>query len=535
MSEAGPSAPGEQGAAVLRRLHPLSWLFAIGGVVRQLLLPILAYLLLGQRDSEWSVWLIGPMVVYALWAVLRTRSFSYQVVGAELLVREGLLDRTQRHIPFARIHNISQQSQFVHRLFGVTVLRLDSAAGGKPEAVMRVLGLAEAARLESVLRGQRGVEPAAAASAELPDAGEQGAAVAVASTATAAGPGAPRLLLSMPLREIVWLGLSTNGGMVLVAAFFGAVMPNDQARRLLGQWLGAPARALGRLFIDDLKDQRWLHLLLVGLSALLTVLLLMRLLSVALAVLRYHGFRLELQGERLLALHGLSTRVRAGARLPRLQRWELSANWLQRRIGRCRLAVSVAGDTAHQDQEGLGPVGQFSELAPLATPAQAQGLLNLCLPGLDWPQLRWQRLGPRGLRRLLYGQWRLLLPAGLLLLGLSLALDWALPWPWLLAGLAVLLALGLAYARAWIGFAAYALTDDALVFRSGVFTQRWVIVALPRLQSLRFWSNGLDRHLGLVHLQADTQGGPRMRRALDIPCLERAQAEQLRRRLWRGA
>ena len=52
------------------------------------------------------------------------------------LVREGLLDRTQRHIPFARIHNISQQSQFFHRLLGVTVLRLDSAAGGKPEAVI---------------------------------------------------------------------------------------------------------------------------------------------------------------------------------------------------------------------------------------------------------------------------------------------------------------------------------------------------------------------------------------------------------------
>jgi len=522
MTEPDTSDRAVREAGELRRLHPLSWLFTVGGVLRQLLLPILAYLLLGQRDSEWSVWLIGPMAVYALWAVLRTRSFSYQVLGSELLVREGLLDRTQRHIPFARIHNISQQSQFVHRLFGVTVLRLDSAAGGKPEAVMRVLGLAEAARLEGILRGRRGVEPPTAASAELPDASDQ----------AAADPGAPRLLLSMPVREIVLLGLTTNGGLLLVSAIFGAVMPNDQARRLLGQWLGAPARALGRLFIDDLKDQRWLHLLLIGFSALLTVLLLMRLLSVALAVLRYHGFRLELQGERLLALHGLSTRVRAGARLPRLQRWELSASWLQRRIGRCRLAVSVAGDTAHQDREGLGPVGQFSELAPLATPAQAQGLLKLCLPGLDWPQLRWQRLGPRSLRRLLYGQWRLLLPAGLLLLVLSLVLDWALPWPLLLAGLAALMALGLAYARAWVGFAAYALTDDALVFRSGVFTQRWVIVALPRLQSLRFWSNGLDRQLGLVHLQADIQGGPMLHRALDIPCLDRAQAEQLRQRLW---
>ena len=43
----------------------------------------------------------------------------------------------------------------------------------------------------------------------------------------------------------------------------------------------------------------------LGLSAVLMVLLMMRLLSVVLAVLRYHGFRLELQGERLLASHAL--------------------------------------------------------------------------------------------------------------------------------------------------------------------------------------------------------------------------------------
>ncbi|MCZ8075162.1 MAG: PH domain-containing protein [Paucibacter sp.] len=524
MSEAGHSAPGEHGAAVQRRLHPLSWLFAIGGVARQLLLPILAYLLLGQRDSEWSVWLIGPLGLYALWAVLHTRSFNYQVLGSELLVREGLLDRTQRHIPFARIHNISQQSHFFHRLLGVTVLRLDSAAGGKPEAVMAVLSLAEAARLEAVLRGQR---------AEGRD--EAAPAVSIqASQSAALGSDSARVLLTLPLREIVLLGLSSNGGMLLVGAFFGAVMPNDQARRLLGQWLSAPARALGRLFIDDMKDHRWLHLLMLGLSAVLTVLLLMRLLSVVLAVLRYHGFRLELQGERLLASHGLSTRVRAGARLPRLQRWELSASWLQRRLGRCRLAVSVAGDTAHQESEGLGPAGQFSEMAPLATPAQAQALLHLCLPGLNWRALSWQRLGRPSLRRLLYGQWRLALPLGLvLLLAAGLWRDWALPWWGIAVIAATLLTAGWLYARAWVAFSAYALTDDVLVFRSGVFTQRWVIVAASRVQTLRFSSNVLDRRLGLVHLQLDTQGGSKLHRALDIPCLERSQADALHQRLWR--
>ena len=43
MTESGENtAASAAGAAALRHLHPLSWLFAIGGVLRQLLLPILA-------------------------------------------------------------------------------------------------------------------------------------------------------------------------------------------------------------------------------------------------------------------------------------------------------------------------------------------------------------------------------------------------------------------------------------------------------------------------------------------------------------
>jgi uncharacterized membrane protein YdbT with pleckstrin-like domain len=71
-----------------------------------------------------------------------------------------------------------------------------------------------------------------------------------------------------------------------------------------------------------------------------------------------------------------------------------------------------------------------------------------------------------------------------------------------------------------------------MVYRSGVFTQRWVLVSCRKMQTLRLYSSALDRSLGLQHLQADTQGGRRSARALDIPCLPADQAEKLRDLLW---
>ncbi|MCV2422992.1 PH domain-containing protein [Paucibacter sp. DJ2R-2] len=516
MTEAARSEPALNG-----RLHPLSWVFGVLALLRHLLAPLLAVLVLGQKNQDWVFWAALPMSAAALWSVLQARVYRFEASAGELRLREGVLDRTQRHIPFARIHNITQRRHLLHRLLGVTELRLESAAGGKPEAVMKVLSLAAAAELEALLRGQ-------AVAAELPADGSDAA-------MPASPVSAPRLLLSLPAREILLLGLSSNHGMVLVAALFGSVMQSEGLRKAFASTVGPLSRSLAHTLEAELHTQRWLHLGLLVLVMALIFMVLTRGLSVALAFLRYHGFRLELQGERLLSSRGLSTHVRAGARLPRLQRWELSSSWLQRRMGRVRLAVTVAGDNNdgehHSSVEGAG---RFSELAPLARPQQAQDLLQLCLPGLHWDRLSWQPLAPAAVQRRLLGLLRWLLPVMALLALADAVLGWWLPWPSLLAGQALVLGLSVLHARAWVARAAFAEAGSVLLYRSGVFTQRTVILSLPKVQSLRLYSSGLDRYLGLCHLQADTQGGSRARRALDMPCLDAAQARALLQRLWAG-
>ena len=512
-----------------RRLHPLSFVFALGGLIRSLAAPVLAFAVLGRSVDR--IHLIGMLLLAGatLWALLRTRAYSYELGPGELLVREGLLDRTQRHIPFARIHNISQRRMLLHRLLGVTELRLESASGAKPEAVMRVLGVEAARSLEQILRGQQ--------PEEQPEEHREGSAEPATGSAGEAAPPSisdtPSVLHALSSGEILRLGLTSNRGLLVVVIALGTAFQQEFLRRQFAAWMGVSGLWLRNQLFQQVQGQRWQGALLELMLAGLLLFVLLRLLSVVLAFVRYHGFRLEQHGEQLIAVHGLLTQVRAGARLPRLQRWQIDETWWHRRFGRCRLGVAVAGSMHGSGSHGAEPGVQFKELAPIARWQQAQALLKVCLPTLDWPALQWQPLHAVFARRL-WRQARWALPLAFGLLACSAVGLIALSVP---AALAVVLLLGgawLAYLRLWARFAAYAVAGDVVLYRSGLWHRRWVIVAMPRLQSLRLYSTPLDRRLGVRSLQADTQGGSKSHRALDIPCLKQEIAQGLRTQAWQA-
>ncbi|MDP2370505.1 PH domain-containing protein [Rhodoferax sp.] len=492
------------------RLHPWSWLFSASHQLKDLLLPLLAFVFLKRGDPDWL--LLGALgaALTALWGVLRARCYRYRIGQGELLVRAGILDRTVRHVALERIQNVSQRRGPLHRLLGVTELRLESASGGKPEALMRVLGLAAAAELEDLLRGTS-LAPGSSGPSQ-------------------AAPAAPaQVLHRLSLGELMRHGLISNRGTLVLAAGIGLLAQSweflPRGHRAIGALL-EPAR---QWFARELALQHWALLLVTVLAAMTVALLALRVFSIAYAVFRYHGFRLELLGERLHAEHGLLTTVRAGARLPRLQRLVLEQTLLHRLLRRCRLEVDVAGGasnaTAHAE-------ARLAELAPIATPEQAHALLRVCVPGLDLSTLPWQRLHPGTAARRMRGAARGLLAVTLLALSLDMLLNWWMPWPVLVGG-ALLWAWGAwAHARAWARFAGYAVHADWLVYRSGIWTRRWVIVMPERLQSVSLLESPFDRRAGMQRLRAEAQGGAQSGHALDIGYLSTQQARQLRDLVW---
>ncbi len=468
MNEAATPDEGQE-----QRLHPWSWLFALQQQLQQFLLPLLALLFFGSRrqdSDDWPFHLITLSVVVALAAaaLLEYLTYRYRIGRDALVVRSGIFERTRREIPFARIHNVVVHQNLLHRLFGVAELRLESAAGEKPEAQMRVLRLTQALELERLIRhGSRGPAPAL---------GE-------------APPAADDVLLTLPVPELVRLGLVSNRALVALAAAIGAawqVFPRQATEDFL--------RAQGQQAVGYASQLQFGSgsLLLGAAFALLLVLALMWLLSIALAVVQYHGFRLSEADRRLTVERGLLTRSRSSVARRRIQAWTLREGVLHRLFRRRQLRVDIAsGGGREQDGRAL------KELAPLASTDVCDGLLHHLLPGLQWPPAQWHAVSRRG-------WWRLCLPA-LFVAGVAAALAWQRFGAW---GLLPLLWLPWSAFKAHrqVARMAYSIDAQRVAVRGGWWNRWWRIAELDKLQALQLDRSPLDRRFGTATLTLDTAG-----------------------------
>jgi putative membrane protein len=475
-----------------QRLHSFSWLFVLITRLRPFVLPALILLLFG-RGNTWELWGAVGAGALALYSVIYSIGFRYRLSADELLIREGIFDRTERHIPYARIQNIVLKRNVLHRIFGVAELRLESAGGKEPEAIMSVITLDAAARLEQVLRGHGTMEPYAA---PLMD-DDHG------------------LLLRLNNAEVARLGLVTNRGMVVVGAalaFYWQAVPSDlkigrmvfgAMSNWMGGWHGGLSQTVGMLAS-------------VAVMAIIMFAAL-KVLSMVMAFITFHDFRLRLDGARVNTVGGLLTRHAASARVDKIQRVLLSETWLARKLGRRALACDVAGGarTSNDDDDGK----RLKWLAPIARPADiAQIAAQLC-PGLDVDAREWKSLHPRAWRRVL----KEYVIVDAIISTMSI---WLLGW-WSVALFAGLCGWGVLAARGWARFAGYAWQDGVLAFRAGWLTRHWVLTRVSKGQVVALKQSPFDRRANMASVTLDSAGAQQGGFDLRIPYLDREQARAL--------
>ena len=131
-----------------QHLHALSPLFAAAKTARALVVPAILVLFAsgGSPFGMWGatgarIWVTIALVFVAVVALLPYLIFRYTLAEDEMVIRDGIFTRTERHIPYARIQNIDLVQNPLHRAFDVALVRVETASGGKPEAVLRVLSL----------------------------------------------------------------------------------------------------------------------------------------------------------------------------------------------------------------------------------------------------------------------------------------------------------------------------------------------------------------------------------------------------------
>jgi putative membrane protein len=504
------------------RLHPWSWVFHAIRALREVALPALVFMVVGRKDAFGP--LIGGAVAAILlvaWGILRSRTFRYEVLERELLVREGLFVRETRHVPFARVQAVNERQGPLHRLLGVTELVLESGAAGKPEAVMRVLGVAEAARIAGMLRSATTADSATPQHA-TPDHASPGVVASPAAATT-------QELLRIPTDELILHGIISNRGFVVIALAFGIISQNRELLDLLP----IDFKQIMKDSTDTAAGIDAGAILGVLLVLLLGFVVLVRLLSIAFALFTLHDFTLRRAGDRLRMNRGLLSRVDVSGRVSGFQRIVLEQSLLHRAFRRCAVKVDLAGASLLGAPEAAD--SRLDTLAPIATPARARSLLKELVPGLDLEAMPWQPLHrSAAVRRWQRTMWWLLPTLALVVAAAGLIPG--LPAAALPAALvAATLALGLSVVHAWqwARWSAFAASGGVIAFRSGAWARQWTLVFHDRAQSTALRRSPRDRREGTSSLAVDVQSMT-VSHALHIPYLDAALGERLNTQFWRA-
>lgn len=515
------------------RLHPSSILFALAGSLKAFALPALLVLVTSGRSSpepeigppgrgpaawmnrwmpgdfeiaNWQFWLLLFLIPATIAAIVRYLSFRLRYEGTELVIRSGIFFRNERHVPYARIQNLDAVRNVVHRLLGVTEVRVETGGGQAPEATISVLH-------ETVFEEmRRRIFEGRAAIAGT-------GAPAVDEAARDEPALESRTLLYLPLRELFLHGVLENRGMLLVAAGYGLLWEAGLFRavwdRVANGWYGPGLvrDTFRRVAVGEPLPWGQIAVLLVGIVGLLV---LVRVLSMIWSGLRLYEFRLSRVGEDLRTEYGLLTRVTATIPLRRVQTVTMRQTPLQRLLHRQSVKVETAGGEGAPED---GPKRPREWLAPIIRTSAVPALVREVLPGFAIDALDWQPLHARAFRRAVK-------PA--LLLAAAIALPNVFIFGWRAFPVVPV-------AFAWMALATWqhvrhmrwASTEDAVVFRSGWLWQNLTIAPVVKIQTVECTESPFDRRTMMARVRVDTAGGRELAHSVAIPYLARDTARAL--------
>ncbi|HYO12590.1 MAG TPA: PH domain-containing protein [Thermoanaerobaculia bacterium] len=496
-----------------RRLHPLSILFGLAAQIRSFAIPAipgLAVLVTAGATGwnwwdweAWPLWMMPLLIPYAIVTIGRYLSFRYRYEPNEMVIRTGFIFRNERHVPYARIQNLDAVQNVFHRLLGVVEVRVETGGGGQePEAKMSVLPVAAFEEMKRRVFAGRGGE---------------GAPAEVAADATTQG----RTLLHLPLRELVLSGLIQNRGAVVIAAGFGLLWEVGLMDGFMDRFFDE--RTFGRGVVRDVLravfGQGGFPLGRIGLTlaALAGLLLFIRLISMVLALVRLYGFRLTRDGEDLRTEFGLLTRVVTSIPPRRIQTLTILEGPLHQLFRRVSVRAETAGGAG--GEEGEGSKRQREWLAPILHRDALPDFVHELLPELDLTGVAWNPAHPRAFRRAFKGS---IIFAVLVSLPFVLLLKW-----WDLALLAVLLAWGFVATRIYVAHLGWAVTDSAVLFRTGWIWRKITVVRFTKIQAVAIHESPFDRRNAMARVRVDTAGAGERSHRVDIPYLARETARNL--------
>lgn len=466
-----------------RRFHPLTIVFALGGELRNFLLPAVFATITASQGNQAQRFFLVFLVPGAIMAVARYFFSTYRYDATELVVRTGVLFKNERHIPYTRIQSVDAVQNVLHRLCGVVDVKVQTGTTGQAEATLSVLPFEALDEMRQRVFQGRAVPVAAPGTTD-----EAGSVTAPEATVPDA-----ETLLRLSVRDRALAGLLDNRGWVVIGAAWGLAFESgilDRFEELdIASWPAYASILVGLFVIAPLLSMGW-------------------------AIIRLHDFHLTLRAGDLRTEFGALTRVTATIPLRRVQAVKIHQGPGHVWTGRASVRVETAGGSTS------GRASAEREwVAPLITLTSLPAFVATVLPEADLTSLSWMKVDARAFRRR-----RVVALVTAALLG-ALSAPWLEPM-WSIGLTVALAVLGLINGHLYVASLAWAKTDRVVAFKSGWFHRSLTIVPLAKIQAVELDESPFDRRHRMASLAVDTAGAGGNR--IDIPYLSRSVAEEAR-------
>jgi putative membrane protein len=434
-------------------------------VLRQLPLLIGSLVLGSATGNPW--WVALALVLSVAFGVLRWFTTTYRIASDEVQLRSGVLQRTVLSLPLNRIRSVSTDARLLHRVLGLTVLRVSTGqeARGDSDFTLDAVAAEQVPRLRAIL---------------LAD--------SLAVVEQAAAPGRilarwePGWLRYSPLSFTGLAMILTAVGIAFQAGGDGTLSNSTLAQSGLdaAQRFGVTATAAA-----------------TGIVLLVA--------SVVLSVLRslvtYGNLLLRRDAELLHLEHGLLRLRENTFDMRRLRGGTLREALLVRAFGGARLDAVMTG---------VNGAGESSLLLPPSPATTAQAVLADLIANSDAVTGPLRGHGPAATRR----RWTraLAIPAVLALVGVVVG---APVWLWLAwGGLTVCLAFLAADRSRSLG---HRVSGGWLVARSGSLERRRDCIAGAGIVGWTVRQSWPQRRAGVATLIAATAAGVKRYEVIDVP------------------
>lgn len=472
------------------RLHPMFLVSGLGGSLRGMAggYAFIGYLAVSGRGGTALLAAIALLAFLAASLFLYWTRFEFRVGEDEIRIDSGIFSRTHRSIPFDRIQDVDISQGPLARLVGTAKVKFEtggSSGPGQDEGVLHAIPLERAEQLRALIRAHRptssDTEPVLA---EQPP------------------------VFAMDVRRVLLAGvfnfsLALFAGLIGATQTFGDAFGFDPLSRKF--WLGLVSAG------NPIAEYVLEHRLVAAVAGAALLVLIGLATGIVRTLLREYGFRLDRTEIGLRRRRGLFTRTDVTLPARRTQAAIVGTGPVREAFGWRDLKLqSLASDEGGGGDHVLAPLARDEEIGDI-------------LAAIGWrpvpPAVGWRRVSRAYVSSLAAG----LLP---FLLAAALAAAWA---PNALVALVVMF--GLIFIR-WRGWrrTLYALDGDRLLFRTGWWRRRTVILPIARIQSIDLTENFVTRWFGTSTLSFGVAGGSGFS-AHVIPALPRETARALREQL----